>query len=250
MSKLSNIALRFWYTSKTYYHVGLHNNLNRSSWEPVSTNRFTGGDTVTVMSPGPCCYSILFHWPSSCQHWSTESTAAILTSCQLLTIYPPGCPMEYDGIDHPPGYGSWDTAQFLDPKKQQKSKHLSRDGHAQIGDVGRSVPHYCSIDGEISQWCQCEPSSTSMCKLQIMDYCIFRYYLSAFAGWPTKNINLSEPEPRSLGSGTQCWPQCRRSANTWHCFFETWVRDVHRDSWMVTTPWNSAWKDIKMSTPH
>lgn len=113
------------------------------TWTAQAENRFppicSPGDTVTVMSPGLCCYSILFHRPSICQHWST------LHSCHLdlmpvTTQYL--SPRLSDGIDHPTGIFIH-TAQFLDQKKtQQKSKHLSRNGHAQIGDVGRSVPHH------------------------------------------------------------------------------------------------------------
>ena len=113
------------------------------TWTAQAENRFPPiylpGDTVTVMSPGPCCYSILFHWPSSIhQHWST------LQSCHLdlmpvTTQYPPGCPMEFIILL---GFLSIQPSSWIKKKPQQKSKHLSRNDHAQIGDVGRSVPHH------------------------------------------------------------------------------------------------------------
>ena len=124
-------------TSKIYYHVGMHNDLNGSSWEPVSTNIFTGGYCHCHVSR-----SLLLFYPFSLAKFypPTLKHLAKLPSWPHASYYSVS-PRLSDGIHHPPGIIH--TAQFLDQKKpQQKSKHLSRNGHAQIGDVGRSVPHH------------------------------------------------------------------------------------------------------------
>ena len=87
------------------------------TWTAQAENRFPPiylpGDTVTVMSPGPCCYSILFHWPSSI-HQHLKHLAK-LPSWPHASYYSVS-PRLSDGIHHPPGIFIH-TAQFLDQKK-------------------------------------------------------------------------------------------------------------------------------------